>query len=186
MVGRSLLSFLATAAVAIGSCAAQLQPGKYQIIIGGNYGPSLISHGNTAGGKLTVLPGPGAQVWDVKPATVPFIPEYSISYSGKDLYAAPLEKTQFSPVALSDTKFIWRIIGDNEQGYTVVRADDKADGLALSVGQSPAFLPVVDTENLRDGGDTSQRWYFRRVGDFSEPQSHCGPKRIQRGSFYHQ
>ncbi|KAG0246909.1 hypothetical protein B0O80DRAFT_503138 [Mortierella sp. GBAus27b] len=189
MVGRSLLSFLATAAVTIASCAAQpdfpwlFPPGRYEITRGQD-GIPITALGDTPGASVILLPGPEKQVWDVKRVNVPFAPEYSISLPDRDLYIAPLAKSQYSPVALSDTEFLWRIIGDYQRGFTIVRADESFNGLALTEGHG-RLPPPLDTQYLRDG-DEFQRWFFKRVGDVPETQSHCGPRRTQRGSFYHQ
>ncbi|KAI8352382.1 hypothetical protein B0O80DRAFT_488204 [Mortierella sp. GBAus27b] len=181
MFGRSLLSALAVAAVAIQACAASvLPPGKYEIKLGG-----------LTLGTDNPHPGRGLQLdpydrlrfkdWIILPNRNW---EYFVRLDvqgGEDLWLAPLAKADHAPVELREQPIAWRLDQLYEDKFTVRRADDESLVLAkslISIG-----LSQVETTHFRPGDDR-QIWSFKPTDE--EFGSSCGPKRPQRGSFYHQ
>ncbi|KAI8346832.1 hypothetical protein B0O80DRAFT_466789 [Mortierella sp. GBAus27b] len=184
MVGRSLFSILAIA-VAIQSCVAQgaLPHGKYLINRGRSGGLPLTVEDAKAGADVTLNLRFRNRVWEVTPMDGR-VHEVSIRLDSgdNDLYAAPVEKENLSPVILSEDKFSWRLIGGDGGGYIVERADSEGPGrLVLSQARTRIFPPRLDTEYLR-ADDGYQRWFFTRLDDDLDQGSrpHCGQKKIHQ------
>ena len=180
MFGRSLLSVLTVAAVAIQACVASVvPPGEYLIKLGGL---TLGTNNPHVGGGLQLDPYNSLRFkdWIVLPTRNS---EYVIrlKVGDEDFWLAPLSKLDHAPVELREQPFIWRLEDLQNRGVIVRRADD--DSLVLAKSPLSIGFSQVETTHYK-GGDVRQIWSFLPVdNDFG---SSCGPKRLQRDSFYHQ
>ncbi|KAG0217514.1 hypothetical protein B0O80DRAFT_466727 [Mortierella sp. GBAus27b] len=195
MVGRSLLSVLAGAAVAIQACVASaLSPGKHSITVGRL---SLNAIDAVAGSPLTLDPSnlPGT-TWFVE--EVNYVHNYNyqivvirLDYPGKDLWVAPLAKVNHAVVELQSVPFNWRLDRLRDGRFTISPAfQGHSETLVLAESRDDVFPPKVEITD-KENGDPLQIWAITPVKEDEEDEEEefvprCGPRRIQRGSFYHQ
>ncbi|KAI8349349.1 hypothetical protein B0O80DRAFT_429127 [Mortierella sp. GBAus27b] len=182
MVGRSLFSLLALAAVAFQSCQADnvLSNGSYTLQIGLSdiLGVSRLEVGAPAVVRPVKDPYKYTQ-WEVLNTDA----KRSVvirSRDAQDLYLAPrtpATKDRGFPIVLSNEVFEWsldRLIA----GVVVVRRKDAKN---LVMGKVPgATVRPAETQWFREF-DENQEWRFKPV---LEPSVHCGPWRLDRESLY--
>ncbi|KAG0217513.1 hypothetical protein B0O80DRAFT_222500 [Mortierella sp. GBAus27b] len=177
MVGRSLLSVLAVAAVAIQACVASVAPdGKYNFKLGGF---TLGTNDPHIGAQLILDPhSPSYGDLIVKPIGDDEV-VIRLDYNDQQLWVAPLVKANHAPVELRPDPFVWRVQKHNGK-YVFRRADDNQ----LVLAQSPTSPFLADISIFIEN-DVNQIWDLIPANS-QEFGSNCGPRRIQRGSFYYQ
>ncbi|KAF9366014.1 hypothetical protein BGX34_006899 [Mortierella sp. NVP85] len=177
MVGRSLLSLLAIAAVAIQSCVAVYLPdGLYRIELPG-YGP-LSADAVDSGTLLNVFYQGEIQEWDVRNADRDLI-EIIVYSSIGPRYVAPAR--QGIDVVLSDKPFQWHLV-EVEDGYILERPDFDEEDRVLSL--SPYRIYPPRAANIRRGSlGLPQVWLFKHIDNFYR-NTNCGPRRLSRDSLY--
>ncbi|KAG0246920.1 hypothetical protein B0O80DRAFT_466772 [Mortierella sp. GBAus27b] len=184
MVGRSLLSFLAIAAVAIAQVV--LPPGKYEISQRVDLRRIPLDVKEARIGAQLVLDRnlPEYRGWHLEP-NYDLSVAIRLDYEGsRPLYAAPIEKAEGAPVKLQKEPFYWNFY-EGDGGYILVRADTVGSNEPLALGRALHSKAPYVVDNQAYDGNPKQVWTFTEVKEFEqESRSHCGPKRIQRGSFY--
>ncbi|KAF9956325.1 hypothetical protein BGZ65_002810 [Modicella reniformis] len=180
MVGRSLLSLLAVAAVAIQSCVAGvIENGIYRISLENHY--QLLTASNPyPEAPLELLPARndrGSQLWWVENHENQRIVLQNI---GSSLYAAPRNTKQqvpFDSVVLSVEEFQWHSIPSADgNGIVLIRPSvtPVANPLVASMSPLRIYPPQVDIQELRFY-DKSQEWTFDPLKRFKKvTKNHCG------------
>jgi hypothetical protein len=150
MVGRSLFSLLAVAAVALQSCAAAVIPdGTYTIVNNHGYLTSPVCHPDAP--VLMNQRKVGLQIWDVRNGG----DTIAISNAACRLFLHPSSKG-VSSVVLGNL-FNWRVTRQS-QGFVIERADNNPNERLVLTGSSS----IVVTQVLRPG-NPSQSWQFIRL-----------------------
>ncbi|KAG0246908.1 hypothetical protein B0O80DRAFT_222653 [Mortierella sp. GBAus27b] len=180
MIGRFLLPLLVIAAVTIQSCVAgQLPSGRYRIASILN--TVLTSEQGYIGEPLSFNRGQiGDQTWIVMASGEGFTIQLWTAAGILSVSPSPDDDI----VSLQATPYEWLLKEQKDGFYTIEVSDDDSGGrFAVSQWQSHHVVYAV----LRTFTDhPAQHFRFERVDGYKEVESHCRPRRIQRGSFYHQ
>ncbi|KAK3810813.1 MAG: hypothetical protein J3Q66DRAFT_350278 [Benniella sp.] len=184
MVGRSLFSLLAIAAVAIQSCAANLIPdGRYTIELSGFRAP-LSADDVDRGTLLYVFSDGRIKEWDVKTVNGHDLIEIIVFSSTGPRFVAPSEKG--IDVVLRDEPFQWRLKQtedeDGEVGFHLERTNYYEENRVLSLSPYRIFPPRAANVPLGEFR-LPQVWAFKPVYNFKQ-DTNCGPRRLLRDSFY--
>ncbi|KAK3810814.1 MAG: hypothetical protein J3Q66DRAFT_350281 [Benniella sp.] len=180
MVGRSLFSLLAIAAVAIQSCAAGLiSDGRYRIELPG---VGLLSADDVDRGTLLNVYSRGKiQVWDVKTVNGFDLVEIAVSSSTGVRFVAPAEYG--IDVVLRDESYRWQAI-PVEGGFYLERTKFYEERRVLSPSPDFRAFPLRAATVRLGLNQLPQVWSFKAADDIFNQDTNCGPRRLLRDSFY--
>ncbi|KAF9936028.1 hypothetical protein BGZ65_002789 [Modicella reniformis] len=176
MIGRSLISLLAVAAVTMQVCAAALvNDGVYFISLSKRQYLSSSSLREDA--PAVLLPASGDldnQGWEVQNIGDDLA---VIRKAGSELYLCPstlYRQNNHDLVILSSYEFQWQLVSsDEEEGKIIIQRPSSA--LVLGISPLRIFPTRVDTQWL-EGGKKSQLWEFK-LADSSKNEAgtrtHC-------------
>ena len=180
MVGRSLFSLLAIAAVAIQSCAASFNENTYKIKAS-TYGSLAVSEAGP-GALVEVFDGGEYQEWELRPASRP--DHFEIALPRSPLYVAPAQEGPF--VQLRFQPYEWRFQRNPDGQYTIERTDKEEEPWTLTVSPIRIFPPRAATAPAGAPYPRETWSLIRADGSQQETRNHCGPRRLSRNSFYPQ
>ncbi|KAK3810841.1 MAG: hypothetical protein J3Q66DRAFT_350338 [Benniella sp.] len=179
MVGRSLFSLLAVAAVAIQSCVAALIPdGEYRIVI---FGQGGLSAPSSYPGSPVWL-SESEQTWIVQNLYNDVI-SIRLGFYGSPVFAAPLQKANHAPVQLNSDLTLWRV-SRGEAGF-ILEPLTSPTGERLVLGIAPSDIePRVVEIQKYEPGRKDQSWTFFRASNFKQETGNgCGPRRFPKDFF---
>ncbi|KAK3810798.1 MAG: hypothetical protein J3Q66DRAFT_404200 [Benniella sp.] len=183
MIGRSLFSLLAIAAVAIQLCAANLIPnGVYSIVLS-DLGPLSVNDADK-GARVYISKDTEIQEWDIRTVNGHDLVEIILYSSIGPLYVAPAEGSPYA--TLREDPYHWRVQPKHDQ-VVFERTDiNEAVPWVLSVSPFRSSPRRAGTLPLGKSKDP-QAWSLISADKFKqEDRNHCGPRRLSKNSFYRQ
>ncbi|KAK3810796.1 MAG: hypothetical protein J3Q66DRAFT_55887 [Benniella sp.] len=184
MVGRSLFSLLAIAAVAIQLCAANLIPNDVYRIELSDLGPLSVNDADEDA-RVYVSDGTKIQEWDVFTVNNHDLVEIILFSSIGSLFVAPVEGSSY--VTLRKDPYQWRVKQSRRGRVVFERTDiNEAVPRVLSVSPRRSSRRRAGTLPLGKSKDP-QAWSLIPANNFNqEDRNHCAPRRLSRNSFYRQ
>ncbi|KAG0206250.1 hypothetical protein B0O80DRAFT_469698 [Mortierella sp. GBAus27b] len=177
MIGRSLLSLLVVATVALQSCVATaVEDGNY-IISNSNRGllvDSEIAHVSNLEPE---------QAWRVENQGSDHV---LIQSTKSGLFLAPDDrKSRDSWIVESSEEFVWRLFREEDGAVYIEQPIGSSGNEPLIIGAvASTDAAYIWTQSFEDG-DKNQKWTFAPVPSSKRDTQHrCGPWRLESDSLY--
>jgi hypothetical protein len=178
MIGRSLLSLLVVATVALQSCVAT-------VVEDGNYFISISNRGLHVDSDIAHVSNlEPQQAWRVENQGSDYVVIRSTTKSGHFL-APDDRKSRDSWIVESSEKFVWRLFREDDGAVYIEQPIGSSGNDPLIIGAvASTDAAYVWTQSFEDG-NRNQKWTFTPAsGSKRDTQHRCGPWRLESDSLY--